>query len=577
MQAASWLRHEAQQIRKPLRHSAVLVALQALAVVAQAWLLADILDAALFRHVPLGPLRWQWLGLLALAPLRLWLNVRARRVAFDAGQTLTTQLRVRLLERAQALGPVGLRAHASGDLITHLVDGTDAVLPYYARYLPQASTAAIVPLLLALFVFPADWISGLVLLLTAPLIPVFMMLVGNAAERASQKRFAQLSQLGAAFIDALGGLTTLRQLGAAERVAQRLDAEGEDYRKLTMQVLRVAFLSSLVLEFFATVSIAVVAVLIGFRLLWHELPFHDGLFVLLLAPEFYLPLRALGTLRHARMDAVAAASKLAALDASPESGADGVAAAFDLPAPVQAPELHIADVQFAPPGRAAVLRGCSFSIPARGVAVLVGATGSGKSTLLNMLLGFARPDSGRILVDGADLSYLDPVRWRECVAWVPQQAHVFEGSVRANLMLAAPQADERTVQHAIAGSGFTSVVARLPQGLETPLGERGLGLSGGELQRLALARALLRQQATVWLLDEPTAHLDAESAQHVEHVIRAAAATRTVLMVAHRLHAARTADHVAVLRDGRIVEQGHPAELASAGGVFAAMLDAEGR
>ncbi|WP_297927129.1 thiol reductant ABC exporter subunit CydD [Metallibacterium sp.] len=574
MQAANWLRREARRIRKPLQRSALATALQALALVAQAWLLADILDAALFRHAPLAQLWPQWWGLLLLAPLRLLLNLYARRTAFAAGLDLSAQLRARLLTRAQALGPLGLRAQASGDLITRLVDGVDAVLPYFVRYLPQVSTAALVPLLLALFVFPADWISGLILLLTAPLIPFFIVLVGNAAERASRQRYAQLTRLGAAFMDALGGLSTLRQLGAAERVAQRLDTDGEDYRQLTMQVLRVAFLSALVLEFFATVSIAVVAVLIGFRLLWHELPFHDGLFVLLLAPEFYLPLRALGTLRHARMDALAAAQQMAVLDDAPPQASAPLAGGHHTP-PDHAPGVRIDNVNYVHAGRAAALRECSFELQPRRVTALVGATGSGKSTLLNLLLGFAPPESGRVLIDGIDLANLDMTQWRARIAWVPQQTHIFEGSVRDNLLLAAPRADAAALQRAAADSGLDAVIARLPRGWDTPLGEHGLGLSGGEIQRLALARALLREHANVWLLDEPTAHLDADSAQAVERVIRTAAATRTVLLVAHRLASAQAADRVVVLRDGRVVEQGAPRELMRAQGAYAALLQAE--
>ncbi len=575
MQPAAWLRLQAQPIQSPLRLSALLTVLQTLLLVAQAWLLAEILAAALLARASLSSLWPQWITLLLIAPLRVLLQVQARRIAFDASIALGTRLRQGLLQRVQALGPLRLRAQASGELITRLVDGVEQVLPYFARYLPGAATAALVPPILALFVFPADWVSGLVLLLTAPLIPLFMVLVGNAAERSSQKRFAQLGRLGTAFVDALGGLTTLRQLGAAQHVADQLAGEGEQYRRLTMQVLRVAFLSALVLEFFAMVSIAVVAVLIGFRLLWRELPFQDGIFVLLLAPEFYLPMRALGTLRHARMDALAAAQALLALDADGSAAATPIVAAPGSPPCNAAPpciELHA--LHYAHAGRGALLQGVDARIGS-GITALVGASGSGKSTLLDLLLGFAAPEGGRISVDGVDLAALDPAAWRACIAWVPQQPHVFEGSVRENLLLAAPQADAQALRRALAGSGLDAVLARLPQGLDTPLGERGLGLSGGELQRLALARALLREQARVWLLDEPTAHLDADSARQVQALIRTAAAERTILLVAHRLQAAQGADQVLVLRAGRIVEQGAPQLLQQRGGAFAQLLAAE--
>ena len=572
-EAGTWLRREGAALRRPLRRAAALSALQALALVAQAWLLAWILNAALFAHATLRTCAPALLALLLLAPLRLAAQLGARRVAHAAALGWSAAIRTRLLERTRALGPLGLRAAASGELITRLVDGVDALLPYAARYLPQTLTAALVPLLLAAAVLPADWISGLILLFTAPLIPLFMGLVGSAAERASRRRYAELSRLGAAFIDALSGLATLRELGAAEGVAAQLADDGEGYRRATMQVLRVAFLSALVLEFFATVSIAVVAVLIGFRLLWHELAFRDGLFVLLLAPEFYAPLRALGALRHARMDALAAAAPLAALEQAPLRSpplAGGAA-----PAPDAAPRVSLVDLRYAPDGRGPVLDGLDLELPAGRVTVLVGATGAGKSSLLNLLLGFAAPQHGHVRIDGAELTSLDLDAWRARIAWVPQQAHVFAGTLADNLRLARPQAERADLDAVAIDVGLAAALTRLPRGWDTVLGEHGEGLSGGELQRLALARALLRRDARVLLLDEPTAHLDADSARRIGQVLRAAACGRTVLWVAHRLDAALAADRVAVLQDGRVAECAPPADLLRAGGAFAALHAAE--
>ena len=552
----------------------LLTALLALALVGQAWVLSGILAAGVLAHGDFTTVGRLWLALLLLALLRFGLAVAARHSAFQGAQQLARRLRARILHGAQTLGPYGLRAEASGDLITRLVDGVEAILGYFARYLPQAGTAALVPALLVAFVFPADWLSGLILVATAPLIPLFMVLVGRAAAQASEHRHAQLRRLGAAFIDALGGLVTLRQLGAAERFAAHLEDQSEEYRMLTMQVLRVAFLSALVLEFFAMISIAIVAVLIGFRLLWGEMHLRAGLFVLLLAPEFYLPLRALGGLRHTRMDAVAAARQLAALD----EHATGSAAPQPAGEPIgiaAAPRIYFEAVTYLHHGRAAGLRECSLVIPAGRVTALVGTTGCGKSTLLNLILGFARPGLGRVLIDGQDLATVDVAQWRECIAWVPQHTHVFEGTVRENLLLAEERADARTLERAAIESGLDAVLARLPKGWDTPLGERGLGLSGGELQRLALARALLRTRARVWLLDEPTAHLDAEGARSVETLIRAAAPSRTVLLAVHRLSAARSDDWVIVLRDGRVVEQGAPEELERSEGHYARLLQAE--
>ena len=572
--AAQWLHRQARGIRGPLVRTALLAALLASALLGQAWVLAALLAAGVFEQAPLRQLWPLGLLLLLLALLRFVLAVGARQAAFRGAQRLAQTLRSRLLRGAQALGPYGLRAQSSGDLITRLVDGIEAILAYFARYLPQMLAAVLVPCVLVLAILPVDWLSGLVLLLTAPLIPLFMVLVGRAAARASERRYAQLTRLGAAFIEALGGLLTLRQLGAAERFAAHLEAESETYRTLTMQVLRVAFLSALVLEFFAMVSIAIVAVLIGFRLLWGELPLRAGLFVLLLAPEFYLPLRALGALRHTRMDALAAAEHLAAFDAGASAPAiplSGAAAVRGSPSP----QIQLQRVTYRHPGREVGIRDCDLVIRPGQVTALVGTSGCGKSTLLSLLLGFAAPEQGRILIDGLELARLDPAQWRECVAWVPQQTHIFEGTVRENLLLAAARADAAALDRAVEASGFAEVLARLPSGWETVLGERGLGLSGGELQRLALARALLRERAQVWLFDEPTAHLDGAGARSIEALIRAAAVNRTVLLAVHRLGAARAADWLVVLREGRIVEQGPPLELERAGGAYRALLQAE--
>jgi ATP-binding cassette subfamily C protein CydD len=572
--AAQWLHRQARGIRGPLVRTALLAALLASALLGQAWVLAALLAAGVFEQAPLRQLWPLGLLLLLLALLRFVLAVGARQAAFRGAQRLAQTLRSRLLRGAQALGPYGLRAQSSGDLITRLVDGIEAILAYFARYLPQMLAAVLVPCVLVLAILPVDWLSGLVLLLTAPLIPLFMVLVGRAAARASERRYAQLTRLGAAFIEALGGLLTLRQLGAAERFAAHLEAESETYRTLTMQVLRVAFLSALVLEFFAMVSIAIVAVLIGFRLLWGELPLRAGLFVLLLAPEFYLPLRALGALRHTRMDALAAAEHLAAFDAgapAPAIPLSGAAAVRGSPSP----QIQLQRVTYRHPGREVGIRDCDLVIRPGQVTALVGTSGCGKSTLLSLLLGFAAPEQGRILIDGLELARLDPAQWRECVAWVPQQTHIFEGTVRENLLLAAARADAAALDRAVEASGFAEVLARLPSGWETVLGERGLGLSGGELQRLALARALLRERAQVWLFDEPTAHLDGAGARSIEALIRAAAVNRTVLLAVHRLGAARAADWLVVLREGRIVEQGPPLELERAGGAYRALLQAE--
>jgi ATP-binding cassette subfamily C protein CydD len=276
------------------------------------------------------------------------------------------------------------------------------------------------------------------------------------------------------------------------------------------------------------------------------------------------------------MDALAAAGRLAALDAPGEdSGRRAVAATAPPVRKRTPPDVRLEAVGFDHPERRAILDACTLQLPSGQVTALVGASGAGKSTLIDLLLRFANPARGCIRVDGEDLVRLDPVLWRERVAWVPQRPHVFEGSVRDNLLLACPCADEGRVARAATDSGLDAVVARMPQAWHTRLGEHGIGLSGGELQRLALARAFLREQAELLLLDEPTAHLDAASAAAIEGAIRARARTRTVLLVAHRLEPALHADRIVVLREGRVVEQGTPGGLRAGQGAFAALMAAE--
>ncbi|WP_329742227.1 thiol reductant ABC exporter subunit CydD [Dyella sp. A6] len=573
---SAWLREQARPVRHLLTRGMLAGAAQAVLMCLGAWLVAHALSAAIFGGQGLHGLWPVLLALPLLALLRFGLTLWQRRLTFDAGARVSAQVRRALEQRLQVLGPRWAAQQSGGDQVTRLVDGVDALVPYYAGYLPQTALAVIVPALIVLVVLGADPWSALVLLVTAPLIPLFMVLAGQAAERASQRRWKQLRRMGAHFMDALSGLTTLRLFRAVARERELLAATGEAYRRDTMAVLRVAFLSALVLEFFATVSIAVLAVLIGFRLMWGKLGFEPGLFVLLLAPEFFLPLRSLGTQRHRRMDAVAAAEDLVALLAMPVDSEPVPSADRESHAAMPMDTIRIAfeHVVFGYDADRSVLQGVDLAIPAGTSLTVVGTSGSGKSTLLALLMGFAQPDGGRILVNGQDLVGLDMPAWRRHIAWVPQRAHVFHGSLRDNLLLAAPDADRVTLERALQAAVLGPLVARLPQGLDTPLGERGEGLSGGERQRLALARAWLRD-VPLLLLDEPMQHLDAATAAAVDGALARLALGRTVIRVAHRLDAIGEHEQVAVMAQGRVVETGIAAELRTKGGAFARLLAAD--
>lgn len=574
LNASQWLRQQARPVQRLLAKGIVAGATQAALMCLGAWLIAHVLAAAIFASRPLAAL-WPLLALLPLiAVSRFVLTIRQRQSTFEAGVQVSMQLRQALEARVGALGPAWATQQSSGDIATRFVDGMDALIPYYSGYLPQLAFAAMVPAIILACALAADPWSALVLAATAPLIPVFMLLAGRAAEQASQRRWKRLRRMGAHFMDALAGLTTLRLFHAVTREQAFLAATGEAYRQETMAVLRIAFLSALVLEFFATVSIAVLAVLVGFRLLWGKLGFEPGLFVLLLAPEFFLPLRTLGTQRHRKMEAAAAAEDLATLleahattpsaaprHKQPALSSRRVAVAFE-------------QVRFGYQDDREVLRGVDLSIQAGSCVTLVGATGSGKSTLFSLLMGFVAPRSGRIRINGDELADLQPEAWRRHIAWVPQRAHVFHGTLRDNLLIAAPGADELQLEHAIRAAALSEVIARLPQGLDTPLGEHGRGLSGGERQRLSLARAWLRD-APLLLLDEPTQHLDAATAALIDASLAKLSRGRTVIRIAHRLDAIGADEHVAVMADGRIVEAGVAQALRHAHGAFARLLAAD--
>ena len=445
--------------------------------------------------------------------------------------------------------------------MTTVADGAEMLNRYYAAYLPQMALSACIPLAILVFVLPNDWIAGLIMLGTAPLIPVFMILIGKGTEALNQSQWRKLARMSAHFFDMIEGLTTLKLFNASRAEVAVVAAIADDYRESTMAVLRVAFLSSLALEFFATVSIAMVAVFIGFRLYDGQMHFLQGFFVLLLAPEFYRPLRAMGTQYHARMEAIGASEAIVALlqPKLPERAAFAEAGRALALSPDPVHEIRFEAVGFAYETQP-VLRDVSFTL-ARGRRVtLVGPSGAGKTTLTQLLLGFLAPDSGRILVDGTDLRDLARADWMRRVAWLPQRPTLFHGSVLDNIRLARPDASLAEVRYAVEQAGAGALIAGLPRGYDTMLGDGGQGLSGGEIQRVALARLFI-DKADVVVLDEANAGLDTETADLVTRSIARLSETAAVLVIAHRLKTIRDADTILVLDEGRIVERGSHDEL----------------
>jgi ATP-binding cassette subfamily C protein CydD len=540
-----------------------------LAVIAQALLLAHVVTALIFRHEAAAALALPLAALAGLLLLRAALSFAAEHAAHHAAAAVKLSLRRTLLDHLFALGPAYAAGERSADLAATLLDGVEALEPYLARYLPQMALVALVPLAILAAIFPVDWISFLVLLVTGPIIPVFMVFVGYRAEAINRRQWRELLTMSARFLDAVQGITTLRLFGRARDEIALIGRIADEYRRATMAGLRIAFLTSAVLEFFASLSIALVAVLFGARLLHGHIGFFPAFFVLLLVPEFFLPLRGLATHYHARMTALAAAGRIFdVLDTQP-------ATTWGDAAPPSGPlSLRCAGLTIAHEPGQTVLHGIDCAFPAGTLTAIVGRSGAGKSTLAAALLGFVAPHSGAVLVnDDTALTALDREAWWAQLAYVPQTPRVFAGTIAANLRLARPEADDAALREALRRARLLDEIDRLPAGIETSIGDGGAGLSGGQVQRLALARAFLRD-ARLLILDEATAHLDLETEAEIAAAIADLARGRTAILIAHRLATVRRADRILVLEGGRLAESGTHDELLARGGAYAALLGA---
>jgi thiol reductant ABC exporter CydD subunit len=519
---------------------AVAGAVGAVLIIAQAWLLADIIAGAVAGGKGVGGLSVPFTVLLAVVVARAILGWGREVMAERASARVKAQLRDALLEHVAAIGP-GRATHRWTAQITVLsTRGIDALDGYFSLYLPQLCLAVIVPVAVLAAIGLQDWISTLIIAATLPLIPVFMALVGATTRERMEHQLRSLQQLAGHFLDVVAGLPTLKVFGRAKAQISAVGAVTDQYRVATMATLRVTFMSSLILELVATLSVALVAVEIGLRLMGGHLGLRTALMVLVLAPEAYLPLRQLGANYHASSEGVAAAEQIFAVLEMP------------LPAPghrhqvpdpaVSSIEIERLAVQYRGRARPA-LDGISLTIAPREVLAITGPSGCGKSTLLGVMLGFVSPHTGSVRVGGVDLGELDGDAWRAQVSWMPQRPHLFAASIADNIRLGRLDATSAEVASAVAAAGLGEVVARAPSGLETMLGDDGAGLSVGERQRVALARAFLRD-APLLLLDEPTANLDGRTEDEVLGALGRLLVGRTVVLVAHRPALVSLADRV---------------------------------
>lgn len=563
------LTRSSRAARAHLASTAGLGLLATALIIAQATLLAQVIVAAFLGGDSLAALTPQLLWLAAISLARGLVDAGFEATGRIGAARVMAELRSRLVRQLLLVRPGALQGERSGELAAAAVQGVDALEAYFARYLPQVFLAALAPLFILAWTFPRDWEAAAILAITAPLIPVFMVLIGRLAERSTRRRWRRLSRLSARFLDLVGGLETLRAHGLAESQGRSIAAAGESYRRETMATLRVGFLSALVLELLAMIGIALVAATVGIQLAEGSLGLTAGLTILILAPELYMPLRRLGAQFHASADGMASAERIFAVLDQPAAvgGVPGTGAGAGVPR-VPAPDpgragIAVRGLRFSHPGRDEVLRGVELEIAAGETVALTGASGGGKSTLLSLLLRLADPSAGTIECEGIDLREVDPEAWRRQVAWVPQRPTIFAGTVEENVRLASPRATGWSVIEAARGAGLLNFARGLPEGMSTPIGEGGRRLSAGQAQRVGLARAFLRD-APLLLLDEPTAHLDEETELEVAAAVAHLAAGRTALLVAHRPELARQADRVLELRDGIVRPQPAPEPIAVA-------------
>jgi ATP-binding cassette subfamily C protein CydD len=576
--ARRWLFKRAVAARTWILLSVALGLGGGLLLIVQARFLARIVHGAFIESRGTDGL-WLLFALLAgVIILRSVLGWARETAGFYAGAKIRQEVRTELLAHIVSLGPGYTSNQSSGALTSTVLEHVEGLHDFYAFYLPQLALAVMIPAAILSFVFPYSWAAGGLLLATAPLIPLFMILVGMGAESISQRHFQSLSRMSAYFLDVLQGISTLKLFNRSQGTEETIARVSNNYRLRTMRVLRVAFLSSAVLEFFSSISIALVAVYLAmsylgyfsFGLYGKSLNLAGGLFILLLAPDFYLPLRELGTHYHARAGAVGAAEEILKIVIVPRLETLNGTKQWVKTDPLH---LQLEDVHLAfDSGQRRALQGVSFELRQGEQVAMVGASGAGKSTTLNLLLGFLLPDSGQIKVNGIPLADMTPDSWRRQIGWIGQHPVLFQGTIKDNILLGRPQASAMQLEQAAGNARVLDFVRHLPEGLNTPVGEHGFGLSRGQAQRVALARAFLKG-APLLLLDEPAAGLDAENEALIINALETLSRGRTVLMLTHRLTNLKKMSRIMVLEKGRIVEQGTYAELTAAGGAFHRMVN----
>ncbi|WP_373766515.1 cysteine/glutathione ABC transporter permease/ATP-binding protein CydD [Glaesserella sp.] len=551
-----WLRQQQKKVKKWLYFNVLFGSFSAILMVLQMWLLAAMLHQMIVEHRSPTEFTGYLFVLLGCFIGRAVLLILRERTGFKAGQMLRLHLREAILDKLSQIGPMTIQQRPAGSWATLMLEQVDNIHHFYARYLPQQFLSLIVPLVILCAVFPLNWAAGLILFATLPLLPIFMALAGIKAAEANQRNIGVLSRLSGQFLDNLKGLETIRLFGQAEAQTEKIYQRTEEFRISTMEVLKMAFLSSAVLEFFTAISIAVMAVYFGFTYLGElDFGYYDtavtlfiGFFCLMLAPEFYQPLRELGVYYHDKAAAIGAADSIETfLNETVSVQYEGKTALPEQPLHITATDCVIFSAQGQP-----LTQPLNFTLRSNQHVALVGQSGAGKSSLMNMLLGFL-PYQGSVRINGVELRELNLSDWRSKLAWVGQNPQLIRGTLRENILLGNSNASPAELEKALTLSKADEFVHRL--GLDSQIQDANGGLSGGQAQRIAITRALLRPYRLL-LLDEPTASLDMQSEQQVLDALHQLSRMQTTLMITHRIEDLKQCDEIWVMKKGRIIQQG---------------------
>ncbi len=567
-----WLRTQQQPIKKLMLANIALATLSSLILVAQTYFLATLLDKLIMQNVPRDELTSYFLGLILGFALRAVILWGREKIGFESGKRLRNHIRRQILNKIHLVGPATINQKPAGSWASIMLEQVENLHNFYARFLPQQSLSVIVPIVILIAVFPLNWAAGLILMLTAPLVPVFMVLVGIAAADSSQKNMDTLARLSAQFLDRLRGLETLRLFNRTSEQTRHIENATEDFRETTMDVLKLAFLSSAVLEFFTSISIALMAVYFGFSYLGQiefgtynaPLTLFTGFFCLILAPEFYQPLRDLGAYYHDRAAGIGAADAIVDFLETDylTIHQDDHKISLESAVEISAENLVVLSTQ-----GIALTQPLTFHIPANHNIALVGQSGAGKTSLINTILGFL-PYEGSLKINGQELRESHLTDWRKNIAWVGQNPLLLQGTIKENLLLGDIQANNEEIDRALTLAQAKEFTDKL--GLSYEIKDGALGISVGQAQRLAIARALLRK-GKLLLLDEPTASLDAQSENLVLQALSEMSCYQTTLMITHRIEDLKQCDQIFVMQQGKIVQQGDFSQLKNEG-LFAELL-----